>query len=55
MLTLHRVEDRPVPITNNGPKTILKNDKDMLSLTTLLKEKAMCYAMEPKDLKRRMP
>lgn len=49
------VEDRPVPITNNGPKTILKNDKDMLSLTTLLKEKAMCYAMEPKDLKRRMP
>jgi len=25
----NEVEDRPVPLTNNGPRTILLNDKNM--------------------------
>jgi len=40
-LTLHRVEDRPVPITNNGLKE--KIDKNDYTI-----------AIEMEDLKRRM-
>jgi len=38
------VEDPPVPITDNGLKMILINDKDRLSLRCYWKEKlcAMC-------------